>query len=120
ALPWGRAAGDRESLAHWLDAEVAAGAQEVIVSVDMLVHGGLIASRLSGEGLSSSIARLEQLRRLRHAHPELGLHAMALVQRAPDSYVAVEEPDYWADHGRELHALGGALHQRLGETDIPP
>src|SRR5699024_4358413 len=58
--------------------------------------------------------------RLRHAHPGLGLHAMALVQRAPDSYVALEEPEYWADHGRQLHALGAQLHRRLEETGIPP
>lgn len=120
ALPRGRAPGDRDALSRWLDAEAAGGAQEVIVSVDMLMHGGLIASRLSGSELPDSIARLEQLRRLRHAHPGLGLHAMALVQRAPDSYVALEEPEYWADHGRQLHALGAQLHRRLEETGIPP
>src|SRR5690625_6273989 len=67
ALPRGRAPGDRDALSRWLDAEAAGGAQEVIVSVDMLMHGGLIASRLSGSELPDSIARLEQLRRLRHA-----------------------------------------------------
>ncbi|ETJ30101.1 hypothetical protein Q604_UNBC15377G0001, partial [human gut metagenome] len=44
--------------------------------------------------------------------------ATSLGMRASDSYSNQEEPTYWSDYGRELHALGADLHRSL-ELDIP-
>ena len=110
ALPDMRKPGDTGELGGWLEL-IAGQADALIVSLDMLCYGGLIASRTSDDLLPAALGRLETLRRIRARHPKLPLLAVSLVMRASDSYNPQEEPEYWAQHGRELHRLG-ALHHR--------
>ncbi len=118
-LPRQRRPGDTAGLETWL-LETAARPEvgSVIVSVEMLVFGGLIASRLSTEPVDALVARCSALRRLQRARPGVQISAASLIMRASDSYVADEEPDYWSLYGRELHRLGGALHRE--HHDAPP
>ncbi|HZY49510.1 MAG TPA: DUF4127 family protein [Devosia sp.] len=109
-LPDLRQPGRTDDLGAWLEA-VAGEVDAVVVSIDMLCYGGLIAGRTSADPLSAALGRLDALRRVRTRHPKLPLAAVSLVMRASDSYNPQEEPDYWARHGRELHRLGALHHQ---------
>jgi len=109
-LPDLRRPGRTDELGHWLES-TAGEVDALVVSIDMLCYGGLIAGRTSPDPLPAALNRVDTLRRLRTRHPKLPLAAVSLVMRASDSYNPQEEPDYWAQHGRELHRLG-ALHHK--------
>lgn len=121
ALPNYRTAGDTAALASWLEQQAADPAtKQLLVSTDMLLYGGLIASRTSGDSTRDALARLDLLRDLKSAHPDLSISAVSLVMRASNSYSNAEEPTYWADYGVELHALGGDVQRRLDGAEIEP
>ncbi|MGN9811584.1 DUF4127 family protein [Micromonospora sp. BQ11] len=111
-LPAGRRAGDPDRLADWLRGT---GADAAVVALETLGHGGLIASRLHDEPVSAVLGRWAALRDV--AGP---VHASTVVQRTPDADDAGEEPDYWATHGRALHAYSAALHRALDAADGAP
>lgn len=107
-----REAASTDALAAWLreraaDPEVGA----LVVSVDMLVHGGLIPARTTDEDTATVLRRLDVLREIKEARPELPILAVTLVTRASDHDSAIEEPEYWATYGRRMHALGREAHQ---------
>ncbi len=109
-LPRFRTPGDVGALARWLSTRADEGTP-LVVSIDTLVFGGLIPSRTSSEGCAEALKRLDLIRRIRRRHPGLLISAVSLVMRASDSYSDVEEPTYWSRVGRELHAVGGAVHR---------
>lgn len=107
-----REAASTDALAAWLreraaDPEVGA----LVVSVDMLVHGGLIPARTTDEDTATVLRRLDVLREIKEARPELPILAVTLVTRASDHDSAIEEPEYWATYGRRMHTLGREAHQ---------
>jgi hypothetical protein len=114
-LPRLRQPGDADGLGRWLE-RTAPTTDAVIASLDMLCYGGLIAARTTADPTLSALTRLDLLRRLHAAHPALPLCAVSLVMRASNSYNPQEEPDYWAQHGMELHKLGALHHRDLLET----
>jgi len=114
-LPKLRQAGDADGLGAWLEG-TATSTDAVIASLDMLCYGGLIAARTTADTTLSALGRLNVLRRLHGAHPTLPLCAVSLVMRASNSYNPQEEPEYWAQHGMELHRLGALHHRDLLET----
>ncbi len=105
-----RRPGDADAIGIWLE-ENAAHIDAIIVSIDMLAYGGLIASRTSQDELIVAANRIESLRSLHAKYPDLPIAAVNLVMRATNSYNPQEEPDYWSDYGKEFHHLG-ALHHR--------
>ena len=111
ALGHMRAPADRDALAAWLRAE-SAKAAGLIVSVDMLVYGGLVPSRFIDDKLPTLLARLELLRELKRAAPERLLYAFAATLRISNNNVAEEEKLYWRDYGALLWAW--SFHQDRG------
>lgn len=109
-MPRQKTPGDADRLAGWLE-QHAATADSLIVSLDMLAYGGLIASRTTADRVLAALGRIEALRRIRAGRPGLPIAAVSLVMRASNSYNTQEEPDYWAEYGKKLHELGG-LHHR--------
>lgn len=116
-LPDVRTPADVDRLGDWLAGELEAGATDAVVCLDTLVYGGLIAARTTPDDLVTCLGRLERLRTLRSAHPSARISAVSLVMRASNSYTATEEPEYWGQYGKELHALGGHL-QRVVEAEF--
>lgn len=114
-LPQLRQPGDADGLGRWLES-TAPTTDAVIASLDMLCYGGLIAARTTADTTLAALTRLEVLRRLHASQPDLPLCAVSLVMRASNSYNPQEEPDYWAQHGMELHRLGALHHRDLLET----
>lgn len=111
-LPKMRVPGKVDLLGSWLlDTAAQPATDGVVVSIDMLVHGGLIAGRTTPDLTSPTLDRLGILREVRVARPTLPMSAVSLVTRASDSYSPDEEPSYWEHYGRELHRYGAALHR---------
>ncbi|SDS45990.1 Protein of unknown function [Paenibacillaceae bacterium GAS479] len=101
-------------LADWLEQE-AADAEGAIVSIDTLLYGGIVPSRLHRLGEHEAAAPLERLRNMRRNNPHLKLYAFHLIMRCPQYSSADEEPSYYADWGRELFRLGWLSHrEQLG------
>lgn len=86
--------GDSDALRAWLDnlPEIDA----LIVSVDMLAYGGLVASRKTDTDLETALARLETLKEWRAARPSTPIYAFNILMRLAitmDSDAAV--PHYY-------------------------
>ncbi|GAB3126510.1 DUF4127 family protein [Glaciibacter psychrotolerans] len=121
ALPRFREAGNPDRLADWLTAEVQKpNTAAAIVSIDTLVHGGLIPARISTETTASAISKLDRLRAIKDSNPNVALSAVSLITRASDSYSNVEEPEYWDQFGRELHHLGALTHRSWADSGVTP
>lgn len=110
AMPAQRKPADTTAIADWLT-EVEKNVDALVVSIDLLAHGGLIPSRLGPESAGPALARLDLLRGIRRRRPELPILGFSVLLRASDSYIATEEPEYWPAVGRELHRLGAELHE---------
>lgn len=80
----------------------AATCEAAVVSIDMLVYGGLVPSRMHHDKRETLMRRLSILRRLKRDNPTLPIFASATVMRAPFYDSDDEEPDYYAQYGADL------------------
>ena len=85
----------------------------LIVSVDTLLYGGLIPSRLHKETVETLKGRLEVFKELKEANPQLKTYAFTCIMRCPSYSNADEEPDYYDDYGTEIHKIGIAKHKMI-------
>lgn len=99
-----------DDLAAWLSTQAAV-CDALVVSCEMLGFGGLIASRISDEPAETVITRLDVLRRIRAAHPDLTIYGFNVITRVSRHNDAAEEPLYWADYGTLLFQLSQLMHR---------
>lgn len=103
--------GDTNRLWAWLE-ERAAAADGAIIAMDTLLYGGIVPSRLHDMTSEKVRDRVNRLRRLKQLYPQLTLYAFQLIMRCPQYSLADEEPDYYADWGREIFRKGFIEHRR--------
>ncbi|TYA10989.1 DUF4127 family protein [Paenibacillus faecis] len=96
---------DLEGVGVWLK-EQCRDADVLIVSLDMLVHGGIVPSRLHHETVESCQRRLDLLRTLKSMNPRLAIYGFNLITRVPAYSSSEEEPEYYDAVGREIYELG--------------
>ena len=109
--------GDVKRIAGWLTEQVD-GADAMILSLDTLVYGGIVPSRLHHCEEEELTARLEIIHRLRAANPSMKLYAFGLIMRCPTYSSDDEEPDYYEQIGAELHLFGKYTHlEMLGKLN---
>ncbi|MCD9022392.1 DUF4127 family protein [Cohnella silvisoli] len=110
---------DTRGVAEWLRRE-SEDADYALVSIDMLVYGGIVPSRLHEWTPGQCVERLETLRSMKKTRPGLRIIAFNLIMRAPAYSSSEEEPDYYADYGRDLYDYGrlGDKAEREGLTDF--
>lgn len=111
-LPRQKTPGDADALCAWL-LDTIPTCDAAVISVDMVVYGGLIASRTSNDDTLTVLRRLSTLAELHRQRPNVHVAAVSLVMRASDADVSDEEPDYWSTYGRRLHGLGAELHRAM-------
>ena len=75
----------------------------LVASVDMLIYGGLIASRSSNDTEAAVLARVRWLAGLPRRFPGLRLYLSTTVMRIPAYNGDFEEPWYWALYGQDLY-----------------
>ena len=93
--------------------------QGAIISIEMLVYGGLLPSRLHHHSIASLSDRLNRIRQLKLDHPHLSLFASTLIMRTPAYNSSEEEPDYYQDWGNAIFRWGWLYdkQQREGLTE---
>lgn len=109
-LPQKKKLPDVNTLLEWTET-FAKGADAAIISADMLLHGGLIASRISSDSTSDVVARLKVLEIIRRNNPRLPLFVSTTVMRMPQYSSADEEPDYYAQYGRTIFLFSQHSHR---------
>lgn len=102
--------GNTDALIKWLKEE-SKDAFGVVISVDTLLYGGIVPSRLHHDSEEVLLNRLNEIRHIKGDHKELKIFAFQLIMRSPKYSSSEEEPDYYADYGRELHLNGVYEHK---------
>ena len=72
-----------EKIRQWL-LNNAQAAQYAVISVDMLLYGGIVPSRLHHNTEEQLNKRLQTLRKLKEKKPSLKIYAFALIMRCPN------------------------------------
>lgn len=93
---------DCAALADWLR-QNAVNWDALIVSLEMLAHGGLLPSRISDDSLLLVLSRLEVLREIKRLAPRLPIYGFALVTRISKNAASLEEPSYWHESGPQIY-----------------
>lgn len=93
--------------------EKAKDADALLLSLDMLLYGGLIPSRLHHLTAETLFSRLNLIRDLKEKYPSLPIYAFATVMRCPAYSSDDEEPDYYESFGSAIHARGVLMHRAL-------
>lgn len=93
--------------------EKAKDADALLLSLDMLLYGGLIPSRLHHLKTETLFSRLHLVRELKEKYPALPIYAFATVMRCPAYSSDDEEPDYYERFGSAIHARGALMHRAL-------
>lgn len=75
-----RQPGNTKALRHWLS-HAATQSTAAIISVDMLVHGGLLSSRQGNEHSADATATINVLRTIHQSQPQLKLFAFSIIPR---------------------------------------
>lgn len=77
-----------------------------ILSVDTLVYGNIVGSRIHQRNEVECQTLLDHFAILKQNHPALHIHAFNLVARVAAYNNAAEDPDYWAQHGAAIWRFG--------------
>lgn len=90
-------------------------ADGLVISIDTLVYGGLIPSRLHHFSVEEIQKRLEIIKELKKDNEKLKIYAFHCIMRCPKYSSNDEEPDYYEECGAEIHKIGELEHKdRLG------
>ncbi|MFD2615374.1 DUF4127 family protein [Paenibacillus gansuensis] len=91
--------------------EQAPGAYGAILSMDTLLYGGIVPSRLHSETEQACSDRLSRLRQLKESNPSLVVYAFHLIMRCPRYSSSDEEPDYYGQWGETIFNIGDLQHR---------
>lgn len=80
--------GDTARLAQWLQAQDYSRTDALVVSVDMLVYGGLVASRTFQTRLDEAQERLEFFRWFKAKYPQVPVYAFNVIMRVAPTATA--------------------------------
>ena len=77
-----------------------------VISIDTLLYGGIVPSRLHYLSESELSARLDLLCELKKRNPKLVIYAFQLIMRTPQYSFSERVPEYYAVCGREIFLYG--------------
>lgn len=92
---------DPEALFTFIEQNIE-GADALVVSLEMLIYGGLLPSRLHHTSETVLQSRLERFLALMMRHPQVKIYAFQLIMRTPRYNSDDEEPEYYADYGADI------------------
>ena len=93
-------------------------ADSFVISLDMLLYGGIVPSRLHHMSEEELTKRLSVIEKIKQINPEAKIYAFALIMRCPKYSSSDEEPDYYEYCGEQIFRIGQVKHKRaLGMID---
>lgn len=93
-------------------------ADGLVMSIDMLLYGGLVPSRIHNEKKEVLKERADLIHKIREKRKDLTIYAFQVVMRCPSYSSSDEEPDYYETWGSDIHKMGEIIHKsRLGIED---
>jgi hypothetical protein len=110
-------AAETSRLWDWLTENIT-NCQAALLSIEMLVYGGLLPSRLHQNSAATLVQKLHHLRHFKAEHPHLEIFASNLIMRTPAYNSSEEEPDYYEAYGERIFTWGWLQDkdQRVGLT----
>lgn len=87
-------------------------ADYAVLSLDTLLYGGLLPSRMHNESQEEILKRFELLKEIKQANDKIKIYAFQCIMRCPHYSSDDEEPDYYGICGAEIHKLGIARHKK--------
>lgn len=87
-------------------------ADGLVISIDTLLYGGIVPSRLHHDDLKTLTKRLDVLKEIKKNNKKLKVYAFHLIMRSPQYSSDDEEPDYYAKCGREIFLTGFLSHKK--------
>lgn len=103
--------GDHEKIVEFL-LEETKDAYGLVLSVDTLLYGGILPSRLHYFTEEELKERLSVIRKIRENNPDLIIYAFNLIMRCPQYSSSDEEPDYYEYCGLEIFKYGYYNHKK--------
>ncbi len=89
-----------------------------IISLETLIYGGIVPSRLHNESENTLINRAKIIEKLRKLNLKMKLYLFQLIMRCPSYSSSDEEPDYYEECGEQIFLYGKYSHkQSLGILD---
>jgi hypothetical protein len=86
-------------------------AKGLVISMDMLLYGGLVPSRLHHQTKEDLIKRFNILKVIKKNNPGLIIYAFDLIMRCPQYSSSDEEPDYYGICGLDIFRTGFIGHK---------
>ena len=84
----------------------------LVISLDTLIYGGLIPSRIHHTPLEELIFNLDFIKEIKTINPKLKVFAYLTIMRTPNSNFNGEEPTYYAKYGKQIFRLGQLLNKQ--------
>lgn len=94
-----------EELWKWTLEQVK-GASHVVLSMDLILYGGIVPSRLHHLSPETIKTRIDRIRELKKLQPDVQIYSFQLITRAPARDGRGEEPDYYEDYGYRIFRYG--------------
>lgn len=82
----------------------------LVVSLDTLIYGGLIPSRLHFKKEEELCSRLEVIKKIRQINPNIKIFAFITIMRCPNTNFDSEEPTYFSKYGKKIFEYGRLTH----------
>lgn len=93
-------------------------ADYLVISMDTLLYGGLIPSRLHYLDRDEVKRRLEIIKELKETNRKLKIYAFQCIMRCPTYSSSDEEPDYYDICGAQIHKIGVLRHKQMLGMDV--
>lgn len=89
----------------------------MILSMDMLLYGGLLPSRIHHASMETLKKRLDVVREVKKANPKLKIYAFQCIMRCPRYNSGEEEPEYYEQYGFRIFR-GAYLKDKKKRTGL--
>ncbi len=96
---------DLNGLWRWTEEQLPQ-ADQLLCSLDMLIYGGIVPSRLHQYSQGEAEAALQRFAGLKTRYPKLKTFAFNLIMRVPAYNSSDEEPDYYGQYGEAIFRWG--------------
>ena len=105
-------AGNYDEISSWLMDSIK-NADALVLSIDMLVYGGLVPARIHNHSLDVLLKRLEIIKEIKSINPKLIIYGFSLIMRCPNYNTSYAEMPYYGEYGKSIHHYGQIKHKKM-------